>query len=196
MIYRIKDETLTDIADQLRLELDTTQTYNPEDMPLAIHLAATQGGEGDLSDFRLIRTIDVPKSSPTTNLMISTDDNGNAFELTSFLVFHRGIKPVDETKKTTLKAWICVNSSTEGYNKGYLGWQSSSYFGYNLQDTYTGSALGLISFGKRIALRADSSTSWVCKSDSEMQNTEKIRNITISGYSQVQWYGHIEIWGK
>ena len=44
--YRIEDTTLTDIADQLRLELDTTQTYNPEDMPLAIHLAATQGGGG------------------------------------------------------------------------------------------------------------------------------------------------------
>lgn len=44
--YFIEDTTLTDIADQLRLELDTTQTYNPEDMPLAIHLAATQGGGG------------------------------------------------------------------------------------------------------------------------------------------------------
>lgn len=44
--YFIEDTTLTDIADQLRLELDTTLTYNPEDMPLAIHLAASQGGGG------------------------------------------------------------------------------------------------------------------------------------------------------
>lgn len=44
--YIIPGETLTDIADQLRLELDTTQTFPPEDMPLAIHLAATQGGGG------------------------------------------------------------------------------------------------------------------------------------------------------
>lgn len=78
--YFIEGETLTDIADQLRLELDTTQTYAPEDMPLAIHLAASQGGGGGgdkpwtlVDDVTLSEDtsyFDIPISSPDEILVV------------------------------------------------------------------------------------------------------------------------------
>lgn len=143
------------------------------------------------NEYRLIKTYDLDMDHAVTNLLVDTDADGNHFRLSSCLVRHIGIKPLDEANKTSLKAWICINSRVEGYNKGYNGWATSSYFGYDLRENYYGSPLGYIMLCGGIYMRMDNGLATM--SDLAV---DAIEDITISGYQQKAWYGHIEVWGK
>ena len=142
---------------------------------------------GSTKEWKLITDITIPEENASVTLFINKDSEGNPFSVEEIDVVWQGIQVTDGTKDG--KAWISLNPTTAGYNKGRYGWSTTNYFYFTSQSNYKNGVS--IRLGKGVVWRSDNTT---VHHLNEFPNG--ITSIEVSGYLQKSFYGRVVIYGR